>query len=357
MDYFKFTCPHCQTRIGTTPDTAGAEVNCPSCNGGVIIPPAPSNEGDVPAGIAPATSDPAPAAEEAAEHTMILRKSDLEETAKPDPGAQPTPAKIDPYAEPVVPDMDSMGGDNPFATVEPAKADPPPATPEEKKPEPTPEPKKEPEPEKKEAPAPAPEPEAPAAKKKAVAELIGNLTPEIKCELVKVARSHIDKESKWVHGRATGKGPTLAARKLDGDFVGEKFDSPSATHFSIVGALFLAMEERNVKSIASGRAEMLHDEIENAARKITGKTKEDKVDPLDLSHENSLKVLDTMYAHYARMGGDEVSAAEKASDAEGDLKELLEKEAMKVTAGETLKVLAGELAQLKIRISELENNN
>jgi hypothetical protein len=78
---------------------------------------------------------------------------------------------------------------------------------------------------------------------------------------------------------------------------------------------------------------------------------------LDLSHENSLKVLDTMYAHYARMGGDEVSAAEKASDAEGDLKELLEKEAMKVTAGETLKVLAAELAQLKIRISELENNN
>ncbi len=340
---------------------------------------------------------------------MMLTKSDFEDEPKP-AAAAPGQSGIDPFDGPKIPDMGSLDeGENPFGAPAESPPEPPPepkpaapATPpaadhfdgpavpdmsdlgdnpfgdsatEEKKEEPKPEPK--PEPEKREerkeeeekdepkpdtapdpepAPPPAPAPEPVAAKKKAVVvELIGNLTPEIKCELVQVARSHIDDESKWVHGRATGKGPTLAARKLDGDFVAEKFDSKGATHYSIVGSLFLAMEERNVKSTAGGRSEMLHEEIEDAVRKITGKSKEEKADPLDLSYQDSLKVLDTMYAKYIKMAGGDLTAAPKPMAAEGELKELLEREAMKVTASEVLKVLVAEIDELKKRIDELEN--
>ena len=120
MDYFKFTCPHCQTRIGTSPETAGQHISCPSCHGDVIIPPAPSQEGEVVPGIAPerTTHDPVPEAE-AAEHTMMLRKSDLVDE----------PSHFE--DEPVIPDLSALNDDNPFAA---------PATPPKSEPKPEPKP-------------------------------------------------------------------------------------------------------------------------------------------------------------------------------------------------------------------------
>jgi hypothetical protein len=34
----KFSCPHCQRHIQAGPEYAGMQINCPSCNGPIIIP-------------------------------------------------------------------------------------------------------------------------------------------------------------------------------------------------------------------------------------------------------------------------------------------------------------------------------
>ena len=41
MADIKFSCPHCQRHIQAGPEYGGLQINCPSCNGPIIIPGAP----------------------------------------------------------------------------------------------------------------------------------------------------------------------------------------------------------------------------------------------------------------------------------------------------------------------------
>jgi hypothetical protein len=404
MDYFKFTCPHCQTRIGTSPDTSGHTVTCPSCHGDVIIPPAPATEDQVVPGIAPAKVE-VKEEFEAAEHTMMLRKSDIEgQSPQPDPtgavdqfdgpsvpnmggldddnpfgepAAESKPAnsdtgKIDPFDGPAVPDMGSLadGEANPFGA--PAAE----TKPEEKPAEPQPEePKAEEKPaesepakeeEKPTVAEPPPPPPAPAAededekKKPAPIELIGNLTTEVKVGLVKQARSHIDDESKWIHGRSGPGGKVVLAAMKSGDTVIPKPPGNSeATHYSIVGSLLVAMDEVNVKSTASGRSELLHQELENAARRVLKKDIEEKVDPMNLSHKDCVAVLDELLKGYRVSLGDDdfadlIAGKKTAPDGTTALDGLMDQEDDSLNLRDVIKTMNDEIKVLKARLDVLE---
>ena len=415
MDYFKFTCPHCQTRIGTSPDTSGHTIDCPTCHGSVIIPPPPSSEGEVADGIKPDSTE-TPSGHEAAEHTMMLTKSDVEDSppAAPTPAggeidpfdgpavpdmaalgdnpfgsdessapAPSTPAIADPFDEPKIPDMGSLsGGDNPFGATEESK----PAEPEPPAPTPEPEPELEKQEEEEKKPAEEeskpeeskPTEESPAAesdttgedagdaegsapKKPAVKELIGNLTTEVKVSVVKQARTHIDDDSKWIHGRSGPGGKVVLAAKKSGDTVIPlKPGAEDATHYSIVGSLLVAMDEINVKSTAAGRSEFLHYEIESATRKVTGKGPDDKVDPMNLGHKECLGVLDEMLKVYRKTLGDDDFAdllAGKGTSGEGvttGLDELMAKPDDDLLVRDVIKVLNDEIKSLKRRLDALE---
>ena len=416
MDYFKFTCPHCQTRIGTSPDTSGHTVQCPSCQCDVIIPPAPANEGEVVPGIALAAPEPKPDVE-ATEHTMMLRKSDLKGGSAVDPfdgptvpdmgkldednpfggasteqkkeeskPAAPTPSAADPFDGPATPDMTKLDdGNNPFgapaadskpedkpATPEPPKTE---DKPEEKKEEPKPEEKKEEdkpaEPEKpaeteKPAEAPAPTPEEPEEEKKKPEpqkELISTLTTEVKVGLVKQARTHIADESIWIHGRSGPGGKVVLAAKKSGDtIVPLKPGSSEATHYSIVGALLVAMDEINVKSTAGGRSEFLHYEIEEAAREVTGKEKDDKVDPMNLSHKDCVAALDFLLKKYRKSLGEDdfedlITGKKSSGSGSSALDDLLAKDDDDLNLKDVIKALNDEIGQLQRRLDELEKTD
>ncbi|MEY4384749.1 MAG: hypothetical protein RLY20_32 [Verrucomicrobiota bacterium] len=53
MAEFKFACPHCQQHIAATEAYCGLQIQCPSCNGNLIVP-------GTPAAPAPAPSAPPP---------------------------------------------------------------------------------------------------------------------------------------------------------------------------------------------------------------------------------------------------------------------------------------------------------
>lgn len=398
MDYFKFTCPHCQTRIGTSPDTSGHTVTCPSCHGDVIIPPAPTTEGEVVAGIAPAKSEEKQEFE-AAEHTMMLTKSDVEDK----PAASGASGEVDPFDGPAVPDMGNLSdGDNPFGAPaatesKPASAEDPfdgPAAPdmsslsdgdnpfgapaaeskpEEKAPDPAPEekvpePDTAPEPEKKEEAEKAtaepqvsiPE-EEPKKKAEPVETLIGNLTTEVKVGLIKQARSHIDEESKWIHGRSGPGGKVVLAAQKSGDTVVPKPPgNPDATHYSIVGAILVAMDEIRVKSTAGGRSELLHQELENATRRVLKKDIEDKVDPMNLGHKECVAVLDELLKGYRKTLGDDdfadLLAGKTASDGGSTgLDALMGKDDDDIMLKDVIKAMNDEIKSLKARVDDLES--
>jgi hypothetical protein len=42
MNEFKFSCPHCQQSIEATPEYAGLQINCPSCQTPIVVPEAPA---------------------------------------------------------------------------------------------------------------------------------------------------------------------------------------------------------------------------------------------------------------------------------------------------------------------------
>ncbi len=386
MDYFKFTCPHCHTRIGTTPDTAGQHVNCPNCHGEVIIPPPPANEGDVPAGIPAEAAQPATEAE--AEHTVMLKKTDLDQK----PATQARTGNVDHFDGPVVPSLARLEEDNPFASAEPtpelkatpapapAAEQPKPAQPAEKKIEPaatiapttkddekkttaTPAAASPPatgsaKPEESKNPVPAPDPELESSEPEKAEKqelLIGNLTPEIKIDLLKQARTHIDSESKWIPGRNDAGRTILAARQDGENVIPEKPGSAAATHYSIVGALLAAMDLVNVKSTASGRSEMLHGEMEEAARIVSGKLEPEKVDPMDLPYDKCLAVFDTMMTSYNKQSNIAAGRASDSTESESaGIDELLKQDEKDLTIAEVLEALNYKLVDHEKRIEGLE---
>ncbi len=42
MNEFKFSCPHCQQNIEATPEYAGVQINCPSCQAPIVVPKTPT---------------------------------------------------------------------------------------------------------------------------------------------------------------------------------------------------------------------------------------------------------------------------------------------------------------------------
>lgn len=59
MPDFKFSCPQCGQNIACDTSYAGAQINCPSCNQGIVVPQAPGAYAAPPA-VPPPTSRPGP---------------------------------------------------------------------------------------------------------------------------------------------------------------------------------------------------------------------------------------------------------------------------------------------------------
>ena len=316
MDYFKFTCPHCRTRIGTSPDTCGQAIACPSCYGEVVIPPAPATESEVVPGIDPSKPKPE-------EHTIMLERGDGEESL---PKAD---SPDSPFDTPPVPDMGSMSDDNPFGSSDEA------------------------------AKETKPEEEDEDEKKPVQIELIDNLTMEVKVGIVKQARAHIVEESTWIHGRSGIGGKVMLTAKKSGDtLVPMPHSNPDVTHYSIVGALLVAMDEIHVKPTANGRSEFLHQELEKAARTVKGLGATNTIDPMDLAHPDCIAILDQLQKGYRKLLGNDdfadLLAGKKDDGPTTALDDLMERGIDDIGIKDVIKALNIEIKTLKERVYDLE---
>ncbi len=359
MDYFKFSCPHCGTRIGTSPDTSGHQFNCPNCEGEAIIPPAPENPDDVPVAIA-VEAPPAAADTDAADGTIMLKRSDVSEEPVEWTGTD----GVDHFDGPTIPEIAELEKDNPFATAfqdtgrpaGPRPAAPMPPPPDRKPTTPVSAPAVAPATPSSLVDAPAPKPASHPTLKV--------ISPHLKIELIKEGRAQIGDESKWVQGLDSSGKRFVAASKTGEEFIPEKPGSPTATHHSIIGAILLAMEKHHIAVTANGRSAMLGPEIEAAAQVVTGKPANERIDPMTLGHAQCLEVLDHMLETYSSHGKKKTSAAGgkaggggSVNDAEAvDIARLLSRDDERITPAEVLRTLYEEIQKLKQRVDELEND-
>jgi len=57
MAEFKFSCPHCDQHIQCDTDHSGMQINCPTCEQAIVVPPAPSGTPTPPPAPAPLTTN------------------------------------------------------------------------------------------------------------------------------------------------------------------------------------------------------------------------------------------------------------------------------------------------------------
>jgi len=157
-----------------------------------------------------------------------------------------------------------------------------------------------------------------------------------------------------------------AAKDEDGRVVSVQPTSPEATRFSVLGALLREFHERNVTQTATGRQELLGEELLDALRQVVGdEASEQEVAPGDLpssgkqvppvSHAQCLETLDVLEARYT--GGMEQSAAAAQATADDlrlpDLLERLERQ-RPVTMDELCVAMSNELKAVHERLDALE---
>lgn len=225
-------------------------------------------------------------------------------------------------------------------------------------------------------PAPLPEltpaspPAEPAAGEESQAKpdttaAIFELTPAIRLQLVTKAREHIADPGRWTRGIGENDRRVLAARMEDGKTVPLKITNPDATHFSIVGALLRGMDELNVLLTASGRSDFLHDDLEGATARVilralpADASEEDKAktagtNPLTLTHEQCLAVLQEMQSHYVKRERQEASDAAPKLDTSVTLEQLLARGEDSLPGLEVAKAALVELQDLRSQLADLE---
>ena len=187
------------------------------------------------------------------------------------------------------------------------------------------------------------------------------LTPEIKADLVQSARELIAEESCWVAKLAGDGRYVYAAKDVDGEIIEVPVSSPEATRFSLFGAVLRELEARNVTPTASGRRELLDEELEAAIQEICPTVVADAGKPEEtrppLSHAQCVAVLEALRARYVR----EQEAAQTAVTTRKlpvvHLKDLLAKleNEIPVTPEEVVLAVAGEFAALQERLTQLES--
>jgi len=137
-------------------------------------------------------------------------------------------------------------------------------------------------------------------------------------------------------------------------------DDPSATHFSLLGAVLREFNRRNVMRTAAGRKRFLDTSIPqaiiNVIKKDTGKAPEDLVKTA-LTHEQTLKVLDLLETKFDDEADLMAQALEKVSrigkTRAADLAMRIESEEI-INNEEIATALLNELEEIKVRLAALE---
>ncbi len=200
----------------------------------------------------------------------------------------------------------------------------------------------------KKAPEPAPRPQIPI------------LSAEIKQEIIAAVRTTLADKNHWMP-RFNGDGQAMYAAKKEGDkLVPVSVDDPSATHFSLLGAVLREFNRRNVMRTAAGRKRFLDTSIPqaivNVIKKDTGKAPEDLVKTA-LTHEQTLKVLDLLETKFDDEADLMAQALEKVSrigkTRAADLAMRIESEEI-ITNEEIATALLNELEEIKVRLAALE---
>ena len=186
------------------------------------------------------------------------------------------------------------------------------------------------------------------------------LTPEIKIEIIRAARSRLADQSRWLHGQK-GEGQYNYAARREGDQL--SIVSPtdaSATHLSLFGALMLELHRHNVTRITTGRQEFLNDDlaaaIDHIQGRLPGKSIVGEVERGALTYEQCLAVLDELekrQAQTAKAFAQQQAGRKIANIRLADLLERLVSSAP-IQTEEVVCALYHEVEGLKQRIAELE---
>jgi DNA-directed RNA polymerase subunit RPC12/RpoP len=316
MNEFKFDCPTCGQHILAAHEWIGREIDCPSCNTRLTIPPP----------------------QKALKKTMPIKTSAAEKLSKSRSGPIPPGPRAGASAKPEVqppatpPASKVQRSDKPAEPGEPAKTEldsGAPGTPQQLR--------------------------------------IPVLTPAIKLEIVHAVRGRIADESAWLPDKINGE-PAYAAKVSDGQNTLVEVTNPEATRFSLIGAFLLEFHLRNVTRTAQGRTRLLNEEIPNAIRKVLlddmkQEGREPGGDPLEkigskpITHGQSLAVLAALEERYKKRM--EQARVEKASKTLGNIRlpDLIKKLQLKgrIAPEDVAAALYHELAEVRRRLDELES--
>ncbi|HOX02743.1 MAG TPA: hypothetical protein P5555_09310 [Candidatus Paceibacterota bacterium] len=313
MSELKFACPHCEQRIAVDAQASGQTIECPGCRLPIMVPAPPPEAGA--AGHAPS----------AAHRTHPPRR-----TPSAPAGSHAPPSPVRPP------------GSNGPPDAPPAAAAPPKGRSVRFK-----------------------SAQRAAAVLESLHPQIGALTPSIKKQIILAVRECIAEESRWVPGRNASGKPVYAVRPEGQDLVPVSISDPAATRYSLWGALLRELQSRYVTQTATGRTELLDQEIPAAIRSVLLRSVSEadrkagpdplaSKDPLSISHAQCLQVLDVLAGR-----SDSTSAPPRAPSlphSTVDIEELLERLARNesVTSSEIIHAFHAAVQKLESRLIELE---
>lgn len=212
-----------------------------------------------------------------------------------------------------------------------------------------------------------PEPDlAPATAGSPAVVQVAALTPESKLAIVRSAREQLADPARWMPG-VNAQGKFAYAGRQEGEtLVPVEVGDVTATRHSLMGAILLEFQRRNVIATASGRTEFLDREIPAMIREVAPEVGAEAPAETDgpgantaglmgISHAQCLAVLEGLARRYEREARGETSDALR--QARGFTLEELVDRATKdelVTNTEIVRAVQRELNELRERVAALE---
>lgn len=348
MSDIKFHCDTCGQPILVDAGDVGRTIRCPSCQSALVIraPKAEAPKAEKPrvkpvlakpagprrksggssgaTGVEPVGNRPASAvatpSQQPGDTSVIAPTKEV-------PSTRPAPAPIRPLPAPPIPLV------KPAATAEASR----------------------------------PEPDlGPATLGSPAVVQVAALTPESKLAIVRSAREQLVDPARWMPGVNPQGKFAYAARPEGENLVPVEVGDATATRHSLMGAILLEFQRRNVIATASGRTEFLDREIPAMIREVAPEVGTDSpastegpgadaVGLMGISHAQCLAVLEGLARRYEAEARGETSDALR--QARGFTVEELADRAAKdelVTNTEIVRAVHRELSDLRERVAALE---
>ncbi len=311
MSELKISCEECGQNMLVDTEQAGRRIPCPSCGTQLTIPDKPGK----PVGEAPAQGRNDEVVEQDSDSRAATERAssprEKESTAPSQPSSRPQ----------------AEGDDQEHATSVPSKST------------------------------------EPAPKRVQIAVL----TPDVKRDVVRLARKRISDRSKWMPGTIEEGRLIHAVKQSAEGMTPVEIGSGEATHYSLMGAVLLELDQLNVTLTAEGRGEFLGQEIPEAVRKASGKHESEseaesreKLNQLFMSasHAQCMEACDLLERLYTTVPRDDEDSPVLRERRGASLDELMTRAAQAgtISSTELLRAVYYELEELKRRLAELEKS-